>query len=31
MFDHALNREQQAVVDFDGGPLRVIAGAGPLH
>src|SRR6516165_8573743 len=23
-----LNEEQQAVVDFDGGPLRVIAGAG---
>jgi DNA helicase-2/ATP-dependent DNA helicase PcrA len=28
MFDLALNGEQQAVVDFDGGPLRVIAGAG---
>jgi len=28
MFDLALNSEQQAVVDFDGGPLRVIAGAG---
>src|SRR6185369_16246930 len=27
MFD-TLNDEQQAVVDFDGGPLRVIAGAG---
>src|SRR5437763_10700691 len=28
MFDLALNPEQQAVVAFDGGPLRVIAGAG---
>src|SRR4029079_15167796 len=27
MFD-TLNDEQQAVVDFDGGPLRVLAGAG---
>src|SRR5690349_22189721 len=28
MFDPELNPEQQAVVDFDGGALRVIAGAG---
>ena len=27
MFD-TLNEEQKAVVDFDGGPLRVVAGAG---
>lgn len=26
--DGGLNEEQQAVVDFDGGPLRVFAGAG---
>jgi DNA helicase-2/ATP-dependent DNA helicase PcrA len=28
MFDTLLNPEQQAVADFDGGPLRVVAGAG---